>query len=166
MVMASFAVAANVQAQEKLRVGIVDARKVLTESKAGQQNRAELDKMVKERREKLSKEDTAIKALYEKLEKDKLMLNDKQKEQKQKEIEDRFSALKKMQQEAQQEVGKREHEFTVKLVAVLREVVAGVAKQEKLAMVISKNQDSIVWVEEEVDITDKVLKAFDAKPAK
>src|SRR5687767_1469218 len=105
-------VTAAAQAQEKLRVGVIDVRKILVESKHGQQSRAELEKMVKERRDKLGKEEASIKALHEKLEKDKLVLNEKQKEQKQKEIQDRVGALKKMSQDAQQEVGKRDTELS------------------------------------------------------
>jgi outer membrane protein len=162
---AALCVTAAASAQEKVRVGVIDVRKVLVESKHGQQSRAELEKMVKERRDKLGKEEAAIKAMHEKLEKDKLVLNEKQKEQKQKEIQDRVGTLKKMSQEAQQEVGKRDNELSAKASSVLREIVDSIAKQEKLTLVIDKNQSSILWVGEEVDITDRVLKAYEAKVA-
>ncbi|HKQ29912.1 MAG TPA: OmpH family outer membrane protein [Burkholderiales bacterium] len=165
-ILAALGVAAVAQAQAKLRVGVIDTRKILVESKSGQQSRAELEKMVKERREKLGKEEAAIKALHEKLEKDKLVLNDGQKAQKQKEIEDRVGALKKMSQDAQQEVGKRDSELSSKAGTLLKEIVDGIAKQEKLAMVIDKNQSGVLWVEEQVDITDKALKAYEAKLGK
>ena len=156
-------VAAAAQAQEKFRVGIIDTRKILTESKSGQQSRAELEKMVKDRRDKLGKEEASIKAMHEKLEKDKLVLNEKQKEQKQKEIQDKVGALKKMSQEAQQEVSKRDNELSAKAGTLLKEIVSAVARQEKLSMVVDKNQSSVLWVDEEIDITDKVLKAYEAK---
>jgi outer membrane protein len=165
LVAAALCAAATVSAQEKLRVGIVDISKIMAESKIGKEYRGELDKMTKDRRDKLGKEEAAIKALHEKLEKDKLVLNDKQKEQKQKEIEDKVVALRKQVQEAQQEVGKREAELSQKATVSLREVVAVIAKQEKLPIVIDKNPP-IVWAEEEVDITDKVMKAYDAKGVK
>lgn len=160
---AALCTAAAVSAQENIRVGVLDVRKVLVESKHGQKSRAELERMVKERRDKLGKEEAAIKALHEKLEKDKLVLNEKQKGEKQKEIQDRVGALKKMSQAAQQEVGKRDNELSAKASSVLREIVDGIAKQEKLALVIDKNQSSILWVGEELDITDRVLKAYEAK---
>lgn len=166
LIAVALCVTTAVTAQDKLRAGVIDVRKIMTESKIGQQYRAELEKMAKERRDKLGKEETAIKALHEKLEKDKLVLNDKQKEQKQKEIEDKVAALKKMAQEAQQEMGKREAELSQKASASLRDVAEVIAKQEKFSMVIDKNQPVIVWVEEQVDITDKVMKAYDAKGAK
>jgi outer membrane protein len=157
---------AVVQAEEVLRVGVLDVRKVMVESKTGQQHRAELEKMIKERRDKLSKEEASIKALQEKLEKDKLVLTDKQKEQKQKEVEDKIGVLKKMSQDAQQEVAKRDGELSTKASGVVRDLINDIAKQEKLALVVDKNQSVIFWVAQEVDITDRVLKAYEAKTSK
>jgi outer membrane protein len=160
------AAAGAVQADEKLRVGVLDVRKVLVESKSGQAHRAELEKMVKERREKIGKEEASLKALQEKLEKDVLVMTDKQKEEKKKEFDDRVGALKKMSQDAQQEVAKRDNEISGKASAMVRGIVDEIAKQEKVALVVDKNQSGIVWVAEEVDLTDKVLKAYEAKTAK
>jgi outer membrane protein len=162
-----FAAAAGAaQADEKLRIGVLDVRKILLESKSGQAHRAELEKMVKERREKIGKEEAGLKALQEKLEKDMLVMTDKQKEQKRKEFDDRVGALKKMSQDAQQEVAKRDNEISGKASAMVRDIVDEIAKQEKVALVVDKNQAGIVWVAEEVDLTDKVLKAYEAKTAK
>lgn len=149
------------QAEEKLRVGVLDMRKVMMESKPGQQYRAELEKMVKERREKLTKEESGLKSLQEKFEKDKLVMNDKQKEQRQKEIDDKAAALQKALQEAQQQVSKRDSELSGEARNAVTEIIADVAKKEKLSMVVDRNQ--FVWAEEQVDITDQVAKAYEAK---
>lgn len=154
------------QAAEKLRVGIVDVRKVLVESKAGQVHRAELEKLVKSEREKLAKEETSVRSLQEKLEKDKLTLTDKQKEQKQKEIETKMGALQKSVEEAKQKVAKRDNELSGAASKVVRDIIADIAVQEKLAMVMDKNQAGIFWVEEQVDITERVAKAYEAKAPK
>jgi outer membrane protein len=122
--------------------------------------------MVKERREKLNKEEAGVKELQEKFEKDKLVLTDKQKEQKQKEFEERVAALKKLSQTAQQEVAKRDNEISGKASAIVRGIIDEIARQEKLAMVIDKNQSGIFWVAEEVDLTERVLKAYEAKAGK
>lgn len=154
------------QAQDKLRVGVIDVRKVLVESKPGQRHRVELEKMVKERRDKLTKEETNIKSLREKLEKDKLVLTDVQKDQKQKEIEGKIADAQKLAQEYQQQVAKRDNELSGEASAIVREIIADIAKQEKLAMVVDKNQSGIFWVEEPVDITERVAKAYETKAGK
>jgi outer membrane protein len=151
------------QAQDKLRIGVLDIRKVLFESKPGKQQGSEIEKMVKERRDKLAKEDSNIKLLYEKLEKDKLTMTDKQKEQKQKEIDDKKTALQKSAQEAEQQVAKRRNELLSDASKVVQEIIADVAKKEKLSMVIGKNESGIFWVEETVDITEQVANAYEAK---
>lgn len=154
------------QAQEPLRIGVLDVRKVILDSKPGQAHRAERDKLVKERREQIAKEEAAIRALQEKLDKDKLVLTDKQKEQKQKEINDKIAVFQKAAQEAQQDLAKRDNEALARFEAALRGIVGDVAKQEKLSFVIDRNQSGLVWVDEPVDITEKVMKAYEAKSAK
>jgi len=154
------------QATDKLRVGVVDGRKVVLESKYGQHYNTEREKMVKDRRDKLAKEKAEIQSLQDKFEKDKLVLTDKQKTQQQKSIEDRIAAFQKKAQEAEQELTKRDGEFSNKASAIFRDIVAEIAKQEKIAMVVERNQSGIIWVEEEVDITDKVAKAYEAKTEK
>jgi len=153
------------QAEDK-RIGVVDLRKVVIDGKAGQQSRAELEKMVKEKRDKLAKDDAAIKKLQEAYEKDQLTFTDKQKEQKQKELEEKMRAMQKTMQDAQQEVNKRENELSQKARAIVGDIIADIAKQEKLAMVVDKNQPGIVWLDEPVDITERVAKAYEAKSGK
>jgi len=154
---------ATAHADEGLRVGVIDVRKVLIETKPGQQYRVELEKMVKERRDKLGKDEAVIKSLQEKFEKDKLVLSDQQKEQKKKEIDDKIVTYQKAAQEADQEVKKRDHEILDKASAAVNEIVAQIAKQEKLAMVVERNQTLILWLNEPIDITERVAKAYEAK---
>lgn len=156
----------GVQAQDKLRIGVLDVRKVVFESKPGKAHRAEREKLVVQKRDQLAKEEAAIRALQEKFEKDKLMLTDKQKEEKQKEIGDKIGAFQRANQQAQQELSKRDSEALSKIDAVLHGVVTDIAKQEKLSFVIDRNQPGMVWVDDPVDITDKVLKAYEAKVGK
>ncbi len=147
---------------DKLRVGVIDVEKIQS-SKLGQQHRAEIEKMVKERQEKLGKEDKAVKDLNDKYEKDKLTLTDKQKEAKEQEIQQRLNALKKMVQDAQQQVRARETQIAGEADKVVGDIVNTIAKEDKRAIVIAKHQPGVFWVEEEVDITERVLKAYDAK---
>jgi outer membrane protein len=161
-----FGVFNGAAAAQELRIGVVDLRKVVLESKPGQAHRAERDKMVKERRDKLTKEEQSVRAMQEKLEKEKLTLTDKQQEQKRKEIADKIAALQKEAQEAQQEVSQRDSEALKKADVLLHAIVIDIAKQEKLTMVVDRNQPGLVWINEPVDITDKVLKAYEAKAGK
>jgi outer membrane protein len=153
-------------AQEKLRIGVVDLRKVVLESKPGQAHRAARDKTVKDLREKLAKEEQSVRALQEKLDKDKLVLTETQQEQKRKEIADKIAALQKDAQTAQQEVSQRDNDALKKADTLLHAIVADIGKQEKLSMVLDRNQPGLVWIDQPVDITDKVMKAYEAKAGK
>jgi outer membrane protein len=151
---------------EGFRVGVVDVRKVLTEGKSGLQYRATIEKMVKERQDKITKEDVKLRALREDLEKNSLVLSDAQKEQKRKEIDEKVKLLRQMSRDAEDEVKKRESEILGAASKVLRGILDEIAKQEKVAIVVDKAQSGFLWAQEDVDLTEKVMKAYEAKAPK
>ncbi len=159
-------VAGAAPAQDKVRIGVVDVRKVMLESEPGKRFRTELEKMMQDERSKLTKEDESLKKLQEQYEKDKLTMTDKQKQEKQKQIEEKAGSLRKAAQEAQQRVAKRDTELSGGATKIVQEAISDVARQEKLAMVIDKNQNGIYWVDDPVDITDRVIKAYEVKAKK
>ncbi|MCK4508857.1 MAG: OmpH family outer membrane protein, partial [Desulfuromonadales bacterium] len=54
-------------------------------------------------------------------------------------------------------------DLTRKILESLLKVVQQVGKSEGYAMVLEKTESSIVYADESIDISDKVIKAFDAK---
>ncbi len=153
-------------AQEKFRVGIVDMRKVLVESQAGKRVKDEMGKLVKQKQDELIKQEQQLKGLQEAYEKEQLLMTDEQRKKKQDEMQQKLAALQKQSQEAQRELGKKDQEFTRKAVGEIRPIVEEIAKAEKVKIVYERGESSVLYVEESVDLTDKVIKAYDAKTAK
>jgi outer membrane protein len=151
-----------VQAQD-VRFGYVDARKVLNDSKAGKRLRAELEKTTKQRQETLARDEQRLKGLQEAYEKDKLLLSETQKQAKQKEFDEKLRAFQKSAAAAQQELEQKKNEFERKAIGEIQTIVRELAKEEKLTLVFEKNQMPVLYAAEGPDLTDKVLKRFDAK---
>jgi outer membrane protein len=149
-------------AAEAARVGYVDLRKVMLESKIGKKNRAEIEKLVAQRKEQLGKEEQKLKALQEAYEKDQLILTEEQKKARHKEFQDRAQAYQKLRAEAEQEVSKKDAEFSQKAVGEVREILAEIARERKLMMVFEKNQQPL-YVEPGPDLTDAVMQKYDAR---
>jgi len=153
----------SVSAAEGVRIGYVDMRKVMLESKAGTQKKAEIEKLIKQRQDKLAKEEQKLKDLEQVFEKDKLVLTDAQKKEKQKEFETKVQAFQKMASEAQREIGEKDNEFARKAVDDIKGIVRDLATEEKLTLVFEKNQQPVLYAEDGPDLTDKVLQRYDAK---
>jgi len=141
-------------------IGYVDMRRVLTESKSGQRVKAELEKTVKQRQETLAKEEDKLKALERAFEKDKLILSDAQRQEKQKEFQQKLEAYQKSAGEAQREIQQKEQEYTKKAVPEIRAIIRDLAKEEKLTLVFEKHEIPALYATDGPDLTEKVLARY------
>jgi len=147
---------------EDFKVGYVDMRKVMTESKAGAKVRDDIEKTIKARRESLAKDEQQLKALQQSLEKEKLLLSESQREGKQKDFEEKVRAFQQARATAQREVEQKEREFTSKAVPKIQEIIRVIAKEQKLSLVLEKNNAPVLYAADGPDLTDKVIQRFDA----
>ena len=155
-----------VGAADKPAIGYVDVRTVLLESKAGKQHKSELEKQVKEKQAALKKEEDKLKALQQTLEKEMLTLTDTQKQEKQRGFQEKVQTFQKGAQDAERELRQKDSEYTNKTVEEIRKVIAEVAKEEKLSLVLGKTETSVLYAEEGMDLTSKVIQKFDSRSGK
>ena len=141
-------------------IGYVDMRKVLTENKAGQRVKADLEKEVKTRKDALAKEEVKLKALQDAYEKDKLLLSESQRQEKQKDFQQKLEVYQKSAAQAQRELSQKEAEYTKKAVPEIRAIIRELAKEEKLVLVFEKNDVPALYAADGPDLTEKVLARY------
>lgn len=147
-------------AADSIVIGYVDMRKVLAESKGGQRVKAELEKTVKQRQEALAKEESQLKALEQAFEKDKPLLSESQRQEKQKEFQQRLQAYQRSAGEAQREISQKEADYTKKAVPEIRAIIRDVAREEKLTLVFEKHEIPALYAVDGPDLTEKVLARY------
>lgn len=145
------------------RIGYVDMQRVVTESNAGKRARAEMEGMVKQKQEQVNREGQKLKALQESFEKEKLTLTEAQKKTKQRDFEKKVQAYQQLAAEAQRDLREKDAEYTRKALTDIRAAIRELAKEEKLMLVLEKNEQPVLYAEDGPDLTDKVIKAYDAK---
>ena len=150
-------------AADKPAIAYVDARKVLLESKAGKKNKAGLEKLVKEKEGALRKEEEKLKAMQEAFQKDQLLMTDDQKMARQKAFQEKAEAYQKLVRDAKQEINKKDNEYTAKSLAEIRGVIAELAKEMKLSLVLEVSESGLLYAEEGMDLTSKVMEKYNAR---
>lgn len=150
-------------AAENPAIGYVDLRKVLVESKVGKKNKTELDKLIKQKESAIAAEESKLKAMQQAFQKDQLVMTDDQKKAKQKEFQEKAEAYQKMVNEAKQAVGKRDNEFATKSLVDIKKIIADLAKEMKLSLVLEASESGLLYAEDGMDLTQKVLERYDAK---
>lgn len=150
-------------AAEKLPLGYVDVHRVLLESKVGKKNKADLDKLIKERKAAISQEEGKLQAMQQAYQKDQLLLTAEQKEQKQKEFQTRVEAYQKMVKAAEQEVNSKDNEYAAKSLADIKAIIAEIAKERKLTMIFGTPEAGLLYADPDLDLTPQVIQRYDAK---
>jgi outer membrane protein len=150
-------------AADQPAIGYVDVRKVLLESKPGKKNKAEFEKMIKEKESALNKEEEKLKAMQESFQKDQLMMTDEQKKTRQKAFQEKAEAYQKMVRDAKQEISKKDNEYTSKALTEIRAIVADLAREMKLSLVLEASESGLLYAEDKMNLTQKVMEKYDAK---
>jgi len=148
---------------EDIKIGYVDTRKVLTESKQGKKARAELEKMVKAKTAELDKQEKSIKDMQAAFEKDKLILKPEQVQARQKEFQEKVGAYQKLKAESQRELQQKDQEVSRKALGEIQKVVAEIAKEKNLALVFDAHERPVIYSAPGPDLTDDVLKKYNAQ---
>jgi len=153
---------APVLAADGVKIGYVDVRTVVLDSKAGQQHKAEMDKFVKDKQAALKKEEEKLKAQQQTLEKEMLTLTGAQRQEKERGFQEKVQVFQKSVQDGERELRQKDTEYTNKALEVVRMVIADVAKEEKVGLVLGKNE--VLFAEDGMDLTPKVLQKYNNLP--
>jgi outer membrane protein len=150
-------------AADKPAIGYVNLHTVLVESKVGKRNKAELDKLVKQKESAISDAQGKLKAMQQAFQKEQLLMTDDQKKAKQKEFQEKAQAYQEMVNEAKLSVNKKDNEYASKSLAEIKPIIAEVAKEMKISIVLDANELSVLYAEKGMDLTQKVIERYDAK---
>lgn len=160
---AGLLIGAPVLAADSVKIGYVDVRAVVLESKSGKQHKANMDIFVKDKQAALKKEEDKLKTLQQTLEKEMLALTEAQKQDKQRGFQEKVQAFQKLAQEAERELRQKDTEYTNKALEEVRKIIAEVAKEEKIGLMLGKAE--VLYADEGMDLTAKVIQKYDSRPA-
>jgi outer membrane protein len=156
----------SVPALAEVKIGFVDVRAAVTESKTGKQFRAEMDTYIKNKQASLKKEEDKLTNLKQTLEKEGLTLSDAQKQQKQKDFQEKVQGLQKMAGDADRELRQKEADFNKQTMDKVRVIANDLAKSEKLSLILIVGREGVLYSEEGMDLTAKVVEKLDSGAGK
>jgi outer membrane protein len=64
------------------------------------------------------------------------------------------------------EIQQRERKLTQPIIGQIREIIEGIAKKDGFTMILEKSENSVMWAQKELDITDRVIKEYDSSAKK
>jgi outer membrane protein len=148
-------------ASQPAKVGVMDLDKFQKTSKAFQTTAAAMKKKFEELQKKLDDERAAVTKLEEDFKKQSMMLSLDAQEGKQRELEKKRRYYKYLYEDSTQEMKDTEMEAIKKIMKELEKIVEKIGEQEGFTVILEKRTLGLVYYNKAVDVTDRVVEAYD-----
>ncbi len=153
-------------AQEPVKLGFVDMQKALNESKAGKKALGELQKLMEARKSGLQQQKETLERKKDELDKQGLLLNEETRKSRESEVRTLERDYSRTLSDLKEEFGRRESEFTDGIRKDLLKVIEKIGKEEGYTLVLEKQYSAILYAPATIDLTEALIKRYDAESAK
>ena len=157
--LAAAAVAAPAAAQSK--IGFVNTERILRDAVPAVRAQKKIEAEFAKRDQELSKIADQLKRMQDELEKNGVTMPEAQRRNKERDFNDLNRDFQRKQREFREDLNQRRNEELAGVVDTANRVIRQLAEQEKYDIIF---QDA-VYANPRIDITDKVIKALEGKPA-
>ena len=92
-----------------------------------------------------------------------MAMNEETRAKKQAELGNEMRKYQELAAKSQMEIQKRERDLTAPIVTKLRSIIEDIAKKEEYTVILEKSEQSVMYAQKDLDLTERVVKAFDKK---
>jgi len=143
-------------------VAFIDLQKALNLSNAGVKAKAEIGQQVKKFEAKVAAEQEALKEMKKKLEDQAILLSDDARAKKEREFQQRAKEFQRFAKDIQEELQQKDADFTKRIIDEILKVTRKLGKDKGYGVVLEKSESSVIYGDPSVDLTDDVIKAYNA----
>lgn len=155
-----FLLSANVVSAQGIKIGYVNAVKVIEEAPQGEAALKKLESEFGPRDKRLVSMQNDIRELEDDLEKNGLIMTDADRRAKERKILVMKRNLRRATQEFREDYNLRRNEELTVLQKIVKKAIVEIAKQEKYDLIV---HEGTIYASSKIDITDKVLEKLNEK---
>ena len=146
-----------------LKIAYVDMQRVINECHAG----GEAKKVITQDGEKfqrlIAEKQKELQTLKESIEKQALMLTPDARANKEREYQTKLREFQRWGEDTRNELAQKQTQMERTISVGLIEVVQKIGTNEGYTLILEKNESIVVFASKPIDITDQVIKAYDAQ---
>jgi len=161
-----FGLGGVVYGAEVAKIGIIDFQRVIDTSNPGKRSAVEIKSQGKQMEETLKKKEGEVQELKKSLEQKALVMSKEAREDKERELRIKANDFQSLRQRYLDTL----KELNLKLSGRIKEDVFGIVeeigKQEGYLLILERRVGGVVYAPNAIDITDRVIEAFNALDAK
>jgi outer membrane protein len=147
------------------KLGVIDVRRILTESKAGRKALDELRALAKTRQDELADRESEVAALRKRIDDGRLSLSPEKQQELDEELQAKLIDLRRAEDDARRKMDERQGVEFGKIEDRVMPLIKAIGEEQGFTLIFNKFEDSgLLFATDGADITDEVLRRFDALP--
>ncbi|WP_298268184.1 OmpH family outer membrane protein [Geobacter sp.] len=147
------------------KLGYIDMQKALNLSDAGKEAKEQLAAKVKKYQDEINSRQEELKKLKDDLEKQSVLLSESARSAKEKDYQQKLKEFQRFTKDAQDELQAKDEEFTKKIIEELERVIQDFGRKNGYTFIFVRNE-GMIFADDKADVTDEVLKNFNASRKK
>jgi outer membrane protein len=156
------AMSAAPAAAQGLKIGVIDVQRLVTDSVAGKEALARLKKLQDDKVAEGKAKQEEIEGLRKRLNEGRLSLADDKIAELEKQLEERITAIRRFQEDAERELNKSRDTAFQDIERKVAPLIEAVGREGGFTLIFNKFQSGLVFAVETADITDQIIQRFDA----
>lgn len=145
------------------KIGCIDIQKAVNECNAGKDAKKVIAKEVEKFQRLIAERQKELQGMKESLDKQAPMLNPDARIAKEKEYQSKLRDFQRWGEDSQNEINQKRTEMERNISAGLQKVIQKVGADDGYTLIFEKNESIVLFASKAIDITDRVIKLFDAQ---
>lgn len=148
------------------RLGFVDLQTVITQSKEGQTAMNTVKAEAAEKQKEISAKEAEIKQMDTDLQKQASVLSEAAKKDREEEIRRKLRDLKRVTEDVNRDLAKREGEMVNDLLRDLAALIRDYGKEKGYTLIVEKGQSGVIYGNDAADLTKEILERYNTRRTK
>jgi outer membrane protein len=147
----------------ELKVAYVDIQRAVNECNAGKEAKKVITKEVEKFQGLIANKQRELQTLKESVEKQAPMLTSDARATREKDYQNKLREFQRWGEDTQNEINQKRAEMERNISTGFLKVIQKVGADEGYTLILEKNENIVLYVSKALDITDRVIKAYDAQ---
>jgi outer membrane protein len=147
----------------EIKVGCIDLQKALNECQAGLEAKKAINKEMEKLQKLFGERQKELQAMKESLDKQSPMMNPEARAAKEKEFQAKVRDYQRWLEDNQKDIQQKGRDMERTILQGMQKVIRKIGEEEGYTFILEKNENVVLFSSKAVDLTDRVIKAYDAQ---
>ena len=147
----------------ELKIAYVDIQRAVNECNAGKEAKKVITKEVEKFQRLIADKQRELQTMKESLEKQAPMLTSDARTTREKDYQNKLREFQRWGEDTQNEINQKRMEMERNISTGFQKVIQKVGADEGYTLILERNENIVLFVSKALDITDRVIKVYDAQ---